>query len=88
MEDIQLEIHELMSQSAINDSSSQEHSNVVNEGLAAVIEDIIQDGLLRLSVDECVASPMTDCNQGLYLTSSLMEQRNTWMASSPPLTRK
>ena len=58
----------------------------VNEGLTAVIEDVIQDGLLRLSEDECVASPvrlvgsfqpLTDCDRGLYLTSSVSRSTET-----------
>ena len=50
-EDMQVEVHEHMAHFA-----SQELPNV-NEGLDAVIEDVIEEGLLRLSEDEFVISP-------------------------------
>ena len=49
-EDMQVEVHELMAHFA-----SQEIPNV-NEGLDAVIEDVIEECLLRLSEDEYVIS--------------------------------
>ena len=47
-EDMQVEVHELMAHFEIPN---------VNEGLDAVIEDVIEEGLLRLSEDEYVISP-------------------------------
>ena len=46
-EDMQVEVHELMAHFEIPN---------VNEGLDAVIEDVIEEGLLRLSEDEYVTS--------------------------------
>ena len=52
----------------------------VNEGLDAVIEDVIEEGLLRLSEDEYVISPQRP------VTLSLSQPSRP--VTSPPVTRK